>query len=70
MSNKLIEKWKKDLQSWAIPEEILKNAPENPWIHPPVLFQLPEKIQASFSHRIAREALLPKGQKWQGKSKQ
>ena len=61
MSNYLIDKWKKDLQNWAIPDEILKNAPENPWIHPPVLFQLPEKIEQTFSHQIAREALLPKG---------
>ena len=61
MSNYLLEKWKKDLQGWSIPEEILKNAPENPWIHPPVLFQLPEKIEQTFSHQIAREALLPKG---------
>lgn len=61
MINYLLDKWKKDLQGWSIPEDILNSASENPWIHPPVLFQLPEKIQASFSHRIAREALLPKG---------
>ncbi|MFM1825486.1 MAG: hypothetical protein RLZZ37_121 [Actinomycetota bacterium] len=61
MSNYLIDKWKKDLQSWAIPEEIIKTAVESPWIHPPVLFQIPEKIDQTFSHQIAREALLPNG---------
>jgi SAM-dependent methyltransferase len=57
----LIQKWKQDLQSWAIPEEIIRTAQESPWIHPPVLFQIPDKIEENFSHQIAREALFPKG---------
>ena len=61
MSKKLIEKWKVDLQSWAIPEEIINQAPESPWIHPPVLFQISEKIEDTFSHQIAKVALLPQG---------
>ncbi len=61
MLKQLIEKWKKDLQSWAIPEEIIKQAPESPWIHPPVLFQIAENIEETFSHQVAKEALLPKG---------
>ena len=38
---KASKKWKSDLQAWAIPKEIIDQAPENPWIHPPVLFQIP-----------------------------
>jgi SAM-dependent methyltransferase len=51
------EKWRRDLAAWAIPEEILKQAPESPWIHPPELFDLPEMIAPSPSHDRAREAL-------------
>lgn len=32
--------WKQDLANWAIPEEILKQAPTPPWIHPVELFQI------------------------------
>ena len=51
--------WREALESWAIPQEILEQAPENPWIHPPVMFQLPEVIEDSPSHQRARETLLP-----------
>jgi len=49
--------WRESLAAWAIPQEILDQAPENPWIHPPVMFQLPEKIEDSISHQRAREAM-------------
>lgn len=55
-----ISKWKSDLASWAIPQEILDKAEVAPWIHPPALFQIPEKILDSPSHRRAREAI-PEG---------
>ena len=49
------------LAAWAIPDEILKQAPENPWIHPPVLFQIPAVIEDSISHQRAREVLPESG---------
>ena len=51
------EQWKKDLASWAIPREILDQAVEKPWIHPPALFEIPEVIGDSLSHQRAREAM-------------
>lgn len=61
-SDKLVETnagnfWRKSLSGWAIPESILSLAPESPWIHPPVMFQIPDDIQDSISHQRAREAL-------------
>jgi SAM-dependent methyltransferase len=51
------EQWQKDLASWAIPQEILDQAVEKPWIHPPALFEIPEVIGDSLSHQRAREAM-------------
>jgi SAM-dependent methyltransferase len=51
------EKWRSDLEAWAIPQEILEQAPESPWIHPPALFQIPKQIELSPSHQKAIEAL-------------
>ncbi len=57
MNNSAAIKWHSDLQSWAIPKEILDQAEEAPWIHPPALFALPAKIADSPSHVKAREVL-------------
>jgi len=51
------EKWAQALSAWAIPQEIIETASENPWIHPPALFQVPERIETTFSHACAAEAL-------------
>jgi SAM-dependent methyltransferase len=51
------EQWKIDLASWAIPQEILDQAVEKPWIHPPALFEIPDVIGDSLSHQRAREAM-------------
>ena len=51
------DRWRAALAAWAIPDSILEQAPEDPWIHPPALFQLPEVIEESISHQRAREAL-------------
>lgn len=51
------EKWKSDLEAWAIPEAIIDQAPESPWIHPPVLFQIPQLIDLNPSHQKAFDAL-------------
>ncbi len=49
--------WRAALAAWAIPEGILAQAPESPWIHPPALFGVPERVADSPSHARAREAL-------------
>ena len=51
------ERWKADLALWAIPKEILDQAVEKPWIHPPALFEIPEVIKDSLSHQRSREAV-------------
>jgi SAM-dependent methyltransferase len=51
------ERWKADLALWAIPSEILDQAVEKPWIHPPALFEIPEVIKDSLSHQRSREAI-------------
>jgi SAM-dependent methyltransferase len=51
------EQWKIDLASWAIPNEILDQAVEKPWIHPPALFEIPEVVKDSLSHQRSREAM-------------
>lgn len=51
------ERWRRALEAWALPEEIVRVAPESPWIHPPVLFEVPEEIEPSPSHERAREVL-------------
>ena len=51
------QKWAADLSEWAIPENIMAQAPESPWIHPPAMFTLPTEIPDSPSHQRAREAM-------------
>jgi SAM-dependent methyltransferase len=55
------EKWKADLASWAIPESILAQASDAPWVHPPLLFQIPDVITDSPSHQRARDVLPENG---------
>ncbi|MBU6245073.1 MAG: methyltransferase domain-containing protein [Actinomycetales bacterium] len=50
-------KWRDDLASWAIPAEILRQAPEEPWIHPVAMFTVDDEIPDSPSHDRARQAL-------------
>lgn len=49
--------WAYSLAEWSIPSEILDQAQTSPWIHPPVLFQIPEEINVTISHSRAFEAL-------------
>ena len=58
--NTAADKWASDLSAWGIPQEILDQAPESPWIHPPAVFTLPEVIPDTPSHDRAREAM-PEG---------
>lgn len=57
MKNESGNKWRQALAQWAIPQEIIDQAPEDPWIHPPALFQIPDQIEDSPSHQIARDAM-------------
>ena len=61
MSDDAAQSWRHDLDAWAIPDAILSSASESPWIHPPVLFDIPDVIATSPSHERAREALRPGG---------
>jgi SAM-dependent methyltransferase len=51
------EQWAVDLAAWSIPEEILSQAPESPWIHPVKMFTVNGDVSDSPSHERAREAL-------------
>lgn len=53
----LSAQWRTDLESWAIPKEILDQAEVPPWIHPVELFTIESEIPDTFSHRTAREVL-------------
>ena len=55
------ELWARALSEWAIPAEILEQAQESPWIHPPQLFEVPENIEATISHTRALDAVPPFG---------
>ena len=50
--------WAADLGKWAIPDEILDQAPQSPWIHPVELFDVSslDVIPDTPSHRAARDA--------------
>ena len=49
--------WREDLDSWAIPEGILSQATEPPWVHPVAMFTVEGEVADSTSHQRAREAL-------------
>ena len=56
-ADELLSRWRADLASWAIPDEILAQAPEAPWIHPVSMFTVDDDIPDSHSHRVARVAV-------------
>jgi SAM-dependent methyltransferase len=51
--------WGHALAGWGVPQEILDQAPQSPWIMPPALFRVPDGAGPtdSPSHRRARAAL-------------
>lgn len=53
----LADRWREDLASWAIPEEIASQAPQSPWIHPVEMFTVDGPIPRTPSVERAREAL-------------
>lgn len=51
-------KWKEQLESWAIPEDILAQAEVPPWVHDPATFAVDDSIDPrSPIHELAREML-------------
>ena len=61
----LLERWRSDLDSWAIPTEILTATPESPWVLPRQLFirRAEHRSEASAGHSYQRawEALANPG---------
>ena len=58
----LLERWRSDLESWSIPDEIIAAAPESPWVLPRQIFIRRaathfEAPPSSPSYRRALEAL-------------
>ena len=56
----LSDRWAADLDSWAIPDHILEQAAEAPWVHPVAMFTVEGEVADSLSHQRARQAL-PEG---------
>jgi SAM-dependent methyltransferase len=55
-----LERWRRELAGWAIPDEILAAAPESPWGFPPELFRSRAErtpAEPSATTRIALDAL-------------
>lgn len=51
------DRWRDELEAWAIPDEILAQAPESPWGFPPELFAAPPDPVETPSRDRALEAL-------------
>jgi SAM-dependent methyltransferase len=55
-------RWAERLAEWAIPDEILSNAPTTPWAHDVATFRVDDTLDTdSRSARAAREVLPPAG---------
>lgn len=62
MSAAAAELWRAELEAWAIPEEILAQAPESPWGFPAELWRATDHLTDDTpSRRRALEALPPGG---------
>jgi len=51
------QQWSDDLAAWAIPDAILAQAPEDPWVLPPAMFTVVADELTTPSHARSREAL-------------
>lgn len=64
MTNTPTQKWRDSLDGWGIPQEILDQAPQSPWIHPPESFKPNNDLYPNTPSWIrANETLLIAGQK-------
>ena len=52
-----LDRWRSELAGWAIPDEILAQAPEPPWGFPVEMFRAQPDAPDSPSRRLAAEAL-------------
>src|SRR5699024_5588113 len=63
--DELLERWRDDLESWAIPEEITSAVEESPWVLPREIFarRAEDRLEAPGgpSYDAAWEALSPSG---------
>ncbi len=55
------ESWAAELAAWAIPEEILAQAPESPWGHVPAMFRAPAPAGVRSRATELALAVLPEG---------
>lgn len=51
------KRWQEELAAWAIPREIMAQAPEDPWKLPVELFEAERRAGLTVSHRRALEAV-------------
>lgn len=60
-----LERWRRDIAGWGVPDEILAKAPESPWGFPVDLFRVRSERAADAAPTLstlrAREALAPGG---------
>lgn len=61
-ARELLDRWRDDLASWAIPDGILAGVEVKPWVHPVALFTVSDdEIPDSISHQRARSAVPEQG---------
>jgi SAM-dependent methyltransferase len=62
-ADELCQRWSDALLAWAIPDDILTQAPASPWVHPPKLFAVAADAEFSDtpSRLVALDALGPHG---------
>jgi SAM-dependent methyltransferase len=56
------KRWRDALAAWAVPEQIMAQAPEDPWALPTWLFEPDPEPRVTPSHRRALEALTDGGE--------
>lgn len=55
-----LQHWSESLPTWAIPDEILRQAPESPWIHPVSKFTPEGNLHVDTPSRLRALEALPK----------
>src|SRR5438270_12567795 len=55
------ERWASQLAAWAIPEEIMAQAPESPWEFSPAFFRPPVEPTPDTPSRVRAQEALPEG---------
>ena len=61
MNSPIFEAWSKNLQEWAIPQHILDEAPQSPWIHPVSTFTPTGDLFVETPSRLRALEALPNG---------